>query len=271
MKILALLRADRYKQFRATVAPKYEVQSVDLVTLKSRLADSDAKLIVVDPSRMRPEAFIALMETANANGNTAVLVHAPLTPETARVVVEASRIQCIEVVFFGAYDEREALAQVCDQLMVPSVPALVLSGLAESLARMPPPLATRVVGQLGGQPFLRSTSAMLNGLGVDSHTVRRWLTVAGITHPHHLRSSVVLARTFPELARRRQSLAQIVDHFDAGSERGFRRVCKTLTRLPPRDAGRLDGVDFAARMLSVVLDHRDSARTPRRESGRKRS
>jgi hypothetical protein len=270
VQVLALLKADRYKRFRASLAPNYEVRSVDLAKLEVRLAQPDAKLVVVDPSRIRPEAFIALVGTARTKGNAAVLVHAPLTSETARVVVEASRIQPIEAVFFGSYDERDALAQVCKQLMVPSVPALVLRGLAANLAEMPPLLATRIVGLFGGQPFPSSTSAMLDGLGVSTDTARQWLTVAGITHPHHLRSCAVLARTFPALGRQREPLAKTVEHFDAGSERGFRRTCETLTRLTPRHAGRLTGVEFAARLLSVVLGPHDPDRGAIHESGRKR-
>jgi hypothetical protein len=262
------MKADRYKRLRAILAPNHEVRSVDLAKLERRLAQSDAKLIVVDPSRMRPEAFIALVETARAKGNAAVLVHAPLTSETARVVVEASRILPIEAVFFGSYDERDALAQVCKQLMVPSVPALVLRGLVANLAEMPPLLATRIVGIFGGQPFPSSTSAMLDGLGVSTDTARQWLTVAGITHPHHLRSCAVLARTFPELGRKGKRLAQVVEQFDAGSERAFRRACESLTGMSPRHAGRLSEAEFAGRLLSVVLGPHDPDRAPLRERDR---
>jgi hypothetical protein len=270
VQVLALLKADRFKQFRATLAPNYEIRSVDLAKLELRLAQSDAKLVVVDPSRMRPDAFIALVGTARAQGNAAVLVHAPLTPETARVVVEASRILPIETVFFDSYDERDALVRVCEQLMVPSVPALILRGIATNLSEMPPELTTRVVGLFGGQPFPSSTSAMLEGFGASVGTVRQWLTVAGITHPHHLRSCAVLARIFPELGRKGKLLSQIVERFDAGSERAFRRVCESLTGLSPRHAGRLSEAEFASRLLSVVLGPHDPDRVPIRESGRKR-
>lgn len=270
VQVLALLKADRYKRFRASLAPNYEVRSVDLAKLEVRLAQPDAKLVVIDPSRMRPEAFIALVETARTKGNAAVLVHAPLTPETARVVVEASRILPIETVFFGAYDERDALCHVCEQLMVPSVPALLLRGLATNLAEMPPALTTRIVGLLGGQPFPSSTSAMLDGFGASSGTVRQWLTVAGITHPHHVRTCALLARTFPELGKKGRLLAQIVEKFDAGSERAFRRVCETLTGLSPRHAGQLAESGFASRLLSVVLGPHDPHRAPGRQIDRKR-
>jgi hypothetical protein len=270
VQVLALLKADRYKRFRASLAPNYEVRSVDLAKLEVRLAQPDAKLVVVDPSRMRPEAFIALVETARTKGNAAVLVHAPLTPETARVVVEASRILPIEAVFFDAYDERDALFHVCEQLMVPSVPALLLRGLAMNLAEMPPALTTRVVGLLGGQPFPSSTAAMLDGFGASRGTVRQWLTVAGITHPHHLRTCAMLARTFPELGREGKRLAQVVEQFDAGSERAFRRVCESLTGMSPRHAGRLSEAEFAGRLLSVVLGPHDPDRGAIHESGRKR-
>jgi hypothetical protein len=266
MQILARLKADRFKRFRAIVDPDYDVRSVDLATLELRLGEADAKLIVVDPSRMRPESFLALVETARAGGNAAVLVHAQLTLETARVVVAASRIQPIEAIFFGSYDERDALAKVLERLMVPSVQALMLRGLAANLGEMPPVLATRIVGMFGGQHFPPSTSAMLDGFGVTIDTAREWLTAAGITHPHYLRSSAVLARIYPELAQKRNRLGEIVEQFDAGSERALRRACATLASLSPRQAGRLARTEFARRLLSVVLGLHDPDRVALRQT-----
>ena len=89
--------------------------------------------------------------------------------------------------------------------------------------------------------------------------------VAGVTHPHHLRTCAVLARTFPELGRKGKRLAQVVEQFDAGSERAFRRVCETLTGLLPRHAGRLAESEFAGPLLSVVLGPHDPDRAPIRE------
>ena len=268
MQVLALLKADRYKRVRAIVG-RDDVQSVDLAMLEAQLAQPDPKLVVIDPSRLRPEAFIALVEAARAKRNVAMLVYAALTPDTARVVVEANRIHPIEVVFFGAYNERDALARACEQPMVPSVQTLVLCGLAENLGRLPPKLATSIIGIFGGQPFPPSTNAMLRASGVGSHTARRWLAVAGITQPHQLRSCAVLARTFPELGRSRMRLAQIVAHFGAGSERAFRRTCAALTGLSPRAAGRLPGAEVATRLLAATLAPSDPHRIPRRPSSRR--
>jgi hypothetical protein len=271
MQILALLKADAFKRCQLAIAPLYDVRSVGLSTLEARLTDSEAKLVIVDPSRIRPESFISLVQTARSQGSTTVMVHALLTADTARAVIRASLIQPIETVFFGSQDEQDALVQVCKKLMVPSVSALFLRGMAPNFAELPPPLATRPVGFLGGLPVPASTSAMLDGLGVASQTVHDWLAAVGIAHAHHLRSCLLLTRTFSELGRNRHRLEQIVEHADAGSVRAFRRACSTLTGLPPLQAGRLTEAEFARRLLSGLLGAHDSLRAATPRSGRKTS
>lgn len=259
MQILALVSLDAFKRLRLSVARKLDIHCVDVAMLRNRLAESDAKLVVVDPSLLRPDAFIELVEMARSRQNTAVLVHAALTSDTARAIAEASLILPIEAVFYGACDERDALAHTCGRLLVPSVPALTLRGLAPAVATMPRRLAIRVVGLFGGLAIPASTSAMLGGLGVPIDTVHDWLVSAGIAKPHHLRACAVLARAYPDLGRKQSRLDQIADEFSAGSVRSLGRACLTLTQLSARRAGRLSEIDFACRMLSTLLDPRPAS------------
>lgn len=254
MQILALLDDIAVKRLRLAVDRKIKVHHIDGAALATRLADQARTLVVVDPSRVRPDAFVSLVETARSRGNVAVLVYAALTADTARAAVTASQILPIETVFFDAYNEHDALAHACGLLLVPSVPALVLRGLAPMVGMMPRRLATRVVGLFGRQPIPSSTSAMLDGLGVPVDTAHDWFVAAGIAKPHHLRACAVLARAYPDLGRKQSRLDLIADAFGAGSVRSLGRACLTLTQLSARRAGRLGEVDFAGRMLSTLLN-----------------
>src|ERR1035437_1387232 len=128
--ILALLDVDAFKRFQLATARMFDVRRVALSTLEAHLAEPGANLVVIDPSQWRPEAFIAVVDNARSQRNTAVLVYAALTRGIARIVVDASRRMPIETVFFGAHNEQDALAYVCEKLLVASVPALLLLGLS---------------------------------------------------------------------------------------------------------------------------------------------
>jgi hypothetical protein len=253
MQILALLDFDTVKRFRAGVPRHYDIHQVDAATLERRFADPDPKLVVIDPAVLRRDALHSLLETARLQPNVAVLIYGVLTTETARATATASRVLPVEAVFVGSVDERDALAQVCARPLAPSVSALVLGGLARTIATMPRPLATRVVGLFGGQAIPASTSGMLTGLGAPVGTVHNWLLAAGVAKPRLLRACAILARAYPDLGSKDDRLEEIAEHVGIGSVRALARACRTLTGLPSRHAGRLDEMEFAHRMLRVLL------------------
>jgi len=256
MLIFAHLDEAALKRFRFAVTRKFKVHDLSGADLATSLDGRARTLVVVDPSRIRPDAFVSLVETARSRGNVAVLVYAALTDDTARAAVTASLILPIEVVFFGAYNEQDALAYAGGRLLVPSVAALALRGLALTIAKMPRRLTTRVVGLLGGLPIPPSTTAMLAGLGVPVDTAHDWLVTAGIAMPHHLRACAILTRAYPDLGRKQSRLDLIADAFGAGSVRSLGRACLKLTQVSARRAGRLDETEFTRRMLSALLDPR---------------
>lgn len=256
MQVLVILDVEAGKRFRTSVPRGYVVHEVAIAALDSRLAEAGSKLVVVDPSLVRPGAFTALLEAARSRQDVAVLVHSPLTHETARAAVLASRILPVEAIFFGSHNERDALVSQCERLLTPSVQALVLSGLSTAIAMMPPALATRVVGLFGGQLIPKSTSEMLDGLSVPVDTARDWIEAAGIAKPHLLREAALLARAYPDLGRKQVGLEQTVERVGISSVRALGRACHALTNVSARRAGRLSESDFACRTLEALLDSR---------------
>jgi hypothetical protein len=252
MQILVQLDSVMFNRFRASVSTKWNVRLATFVGLETRLAESDAVAIVIDPTQLRRDEFVALIKTASARRNAAVVVYTTLSPATARAVLEASQVMAVEVVFVGTQDERNALEAACERFLDSSVPSLVLHGLAPEVLRMPRALATRIVELFCGERVPRSTSAMLSGLGVSIDTARAWLAAARICRPHMLRLAAVLARTFPDLALNRNCLEQIIERTGTTSARSFRRACVKLIGLSARQAGRLSEAEVAGRMLSAI-------------------
>jgi hypothetical protein len=256
MEILALLAAEDSRRFRLALPRHVQVREVSIAALETHMESAAPKLVVIDPALVRPDRFVSLVQQFRSLGNVAVLVYAALTPDTAHAVIVASGVVPVETVFFGSYDERGALAAVCEQLLVTSVPAIILSHLARSIGRMPLPLSTRVVGMFGGQPIAASTSGMLEGLGVSVHAARDWLRSAGIEKPHALRASIVLARLYPELSQNHERLESIAERHGVRSVRVLARACQMLTGLSARRAGRLSPVEFASRIVTALRGSR---------------
>jgi hypothetical protein len=202
MQILALLDIDALNRLRIAVARTHDVRGVDVAALETHLDMPGSKLVVVNPADLRPDAFIALIGAARAKRNVSVLIYTDLNRDSATAVLAAATIFPVETVFFGAHDERTVLATTCARLLVPSSCALAFRGLTGAIEKMPPPLTTRVVGYLGWQPIPRSTSAMLDGLGVSTDTAHDWIVDSGIAKPHQLRELILLARAYSTWPRR---------------------------------------------------------------------
>jgi hypothetical protein len=251
-RIFALLRAGAFDRFRNAVGRQYDVRIATIPSLESQLREIAPNLLVVDPSLLRSDSFTALIETVRCRGDTGLLVYTALTCDAARAIVLGSQAMPIEVVFAGSAHERAALITGCASPLKASVPALVLQGLATTIAKMPASLATRIVGLFGGQPIPSSTAKMLADLGVCVDTARDWLASAGIDQPHLLRACALLARSFQYLAERGDRLETIVERVGAGSVRTLRRASTTIVGLPTRQAGKLTESEFARRLLSVA-------------------
>ncbi len=252
VEILALLDREALKRFRIAVERTRDFRSVVLATLHAQLADSHAKLVVIDPSQLRPAEFASFIRTARALQNVAVLVYAELTRETARAVVEASHLLPVEVVFFGSYDERDALAQACEHLLVPSVSALILSALAAKIASLPPPLAVQIVGLFGGQPTPASAEEFVASTHTEAATVRRGLRRAGLRGAKRLLDVTRVARTWEALSTGSKTFHKVLDQHGFDSRRAFDDNFQRLVGRSPFASRDLRADAVAQRLLAVL-------------------
>jgi hypothetical protein len=252
MQILAVLASDLLSTLRTSVGAQVSVYQTTASAVEARLGDPEAKLVVIDPAQLRPEAFASVVQRVASCQNTAILIYTHLTPPTARAALRASEIMPVEVLFSGAHDERDALATLCARSLAASAQAFVLSGLARNLERVGDQLCARTVGLFGGREIPGSVTELLSGLEEPPDTVRRRLIAAGIPRIRRLRLCALLVQAYPELKNDRRSVEEIVYRLRAGSIRAFRRACLELVGCSARKAAQLDEREFAKRLIRAT-------------------
>lgn len=160
MQIYSLLGDQEYRRVRDSVPQSVEILRLGAHQLERELRDGRAAALILDPCVVRADAFTSIL-SATVEGGEALFLYIPAVGEAGiERTVEAARRLVVETVTAGVDDEPAVIrARVLD-MMRPSVPALILHGIADLLNGLPSLVQRRIVNLFGWGALPDSASAL---------------------------------------------------------------------------------------------------------------
>jgi hypothetical protein len=247
--ILTLLPADVSRRLQAAVSSSFKLRPVSLSEIEHMLADAVSASIVIDPCLLRPESFASVVGMAARAGSSMLLYSSPNRLAAERALQAAHEL-AVEVCFYGSDDDPRLMRRLLENLGRPSVPALMLHALGDTLSTLEPALQLAAVGLFGGQSIPDTAEQFAKRARADEATVRRWLQHVGLRGVKRLLCCARVARAWEPLSSGRVTLERIVERYGFGSIRSLDDNFGQLIGLPPRRAARaLRATEFAERLV----------------------
>ena len=216
---------------------RIEVTQSSPEELENALARGERTALILDPTALQYESFMALVEASNRAG-VGLLLYGPHNKITTARAAEAARLRTIELLFYDAEDEADLLFTLLESIVEPSVPALVLRGLAARFQRLPVALQEVLLDTLGWRTLPASVNAVARLAGLSPRTSQRRFRSAGLVSCERVLCAVRLSRNWRRLAGG-ATLDGVATSGGFGTVRSLTKTCHLMLGLAPRKAARL--------------------------------
>jgi AraC-like DNA-binding protein len=253
MHICALLDDAAFRRVRASLLPSVTIQRLGVYELERELKAGYAGALILDPCIVRGDVFTSILSAA-VDGGEAVLLYIPAQGAVGiERALEAARRLVVETVTAGIDDEPAVIRSRVSDMMRPSVPALILHGIADLLVDVPPALQRVSVSLFGWSALPASASTLATKVGVPMRTVNRWFEKARLRSGGLLLMGAQLGRAWIPLGNRHYSLTDVARISGLGSVRALTRAFHTVIGMSPRRARRsLNEAMFARPIITAV-------------------
>lgn len=245
-RVLASLPPGPLARVRACALPGTSVEAVTFADLLEKRRDMAGGFVVVDPDGWHVEGVAVLAKRTAENGGRLVL-YSGLTPRICRYVKAAVAEAVPEVILRDTDDSSPALRAALRRNIV-SVPALVLAGLADPLARLAHPIGSHVTSYLAWAPIPTKVGSFCDAVGLSRKSAVARLHACGLRDTEIVLDAARVARAcYHLLDQLKVPDAARLACF--GSERTMRDAFARSLGATPSDVRRRWDVNEAAQRL----------------------
>lgn len=250
MQSIALMPTATLARLRTLLPHEFLPRGVTIEESKHLLATATGGSFILDPTDLRQDIFASVIHVMSIS-RMSVVVFAPLS--TAIRIRQMLCSTMLELVLFGVENERELLRRAVEDGRDPTVPALVLHGIAPNLQLLSPRIAQEILKLFGWAAIPASVSKFAENLNQDPSTVNRALRRANLGLTSDILTGASLARAYEPLRGGNQSISFVIDRLERHGLRALQAQFRRFVQLPPRRAMReLPPEEFAARLLARI-------------------